>query len=109
MSKAQAASGRVDHGLAKGSSRRLFAVVEPCIPNAADATRLDFLRVPDLSRFVDLLAGEAEVSGGRERKVVPVQNDFRPSSLLPNLGPLLRRVVLLRQLAFPIGAAGYHS
>ena len=108
MSRAQAASGRVDHGLAKGSSRRLFAVVEPCIPNAADATRLDFLRVPDLSRFVDLLAGEAEVNN--RWSIVPLWNVAHPIAAGPlNLAPFLRGVVLIREPPLPLGAARYHS
>lgn len=55
------------------------------------------LGVSDLPGLVDRLAGQPQAGSRWGWKVVLLRNDFRPAGTLPNLAPLLRGVVLIRE------------
>ena len=57
--------------------------------------RFGLFSIPDLTGFVDLLAGQAEVRSSWN--VVPIRNVFRPASPFTNLTTLLRGVVFVSQ------------
>ena len=70
----------LDHGLAEGRLSRLLAPLDAFVKGAADDAWIGTLGIPDLTGFVDLLAGEAEFFC-RCRQGVPVWNGYAATVL----------------------------
>ena len=86
---------------ARRCQRRFFASFYGFIKRAADNAGVYFLSIADEPRFVNVLAGEAEV-GGRWEIIILSGNDmtdFLSPPTVSNFPPLLRRVIFVGQPA----------